>query len=154
MLIHTTKSISIAHFVQTADEDSPCRRLHGHTVKVEVKINGKIQKDGMVMDYRHIKKIIKRLDHRTLIPDKLVDRITVRGNELSYIIDTGYNNMTLPMKDCVILDIPAITSEYLAIYLLRKIDDIIENDYAIITVKVWEGPNSYAEMCSLDMGDW
>ena len=146
MLIHTTKSISIAHFVQTADEDSPCRRLHGHTVKVEVEVNGDIQSDGMVIDYRRIKEIIARLDHKTLIPNELAKYTTINDNEVSFIIDTGYSNMILPIKDCILLDIPAITSEYLTIYLLEEINNIVEDKQAFVSVRVWEGPNSYAEM--------
>jgi len=72
MLIQTEKTIAIAHLVQTADEDSPCRRLHGHNLKVIVTINGEVKTDGMIVDFRHIKELINKLDHKTVIPGSLV----------------------------------------------------------------------------------
>ncbi len=46
--------------------ESKCCRLHGHCWKVEVEVEGKILKDGMVMDFSEIKKLKNELDHRYL----------------------------------------------------------------------------------------
>lgn len=48
-----------------------CEKLHGHTYKLEVVVEGDIKKDGMVMDFSELKKtveekIIKELDHSNL----------------------------------------------------------------------------------------
>ena len=150
MWISTEKSISIAHFVQTANADSPCRRLHGHTVKVEVKVEGEIQKDGMVVDFRLIKQIINQLDHRTLVPNSLIEHTTILNGEMQYAINTGYSNISLPARDCIALDIPSVTSEYLARYLVGIISKSIKDDDVFVEVRVWEGPNSYAEASSCD----
>ena len=150
MWIGTERSISIAHFVQTASENSPCRRLHGHTVRVEVKIEGDVQKDGMVVDFRLIKQIIDRLDHRTLVPNSLIEHTTISNGEMQYTINTGYSNISLPARDCIALDIPSVTSEYLAQYIVRRIAESIGSDDAFVEVRVWEGPNSYAEASTCD----
>lgn len=48
-----------------------CEKLHGHTYKLEVVIEGAIKKDGMVVDFAKIKQIvettvIEKLDHQAL----------------------------------------------------------------------------------------
>jgi 6-pyruvoyltetrahydropterin/6-carboxytetrahydropterin synthase len=48
-----------------------CEKLHGHTYKLEVVIEGGIQKGGMVVDFVKIKEIvetlvIEKLDHQQL----------------------------------------------------------------------------------------
>jgi 6-pyruvoyltetrahydropterin/6-carboxytetrahydropterin synthase len=48
-----------------------CEELHGHNYKLIVQIEDEIKEDGMVMDYKIIKKIvneeaIKKLDHKHL----------------------------------------------------------------------------------------
>ena len=36
-----------------------CKNLHGHTYKLEVTVNGELKKDGMVIDFVDLKKIVK-----------------------------------------------------------------------------------------------
>ncbi|MCK4491544.1 MAG: 6-carboxytetrahydropterin synthase QueD [Candidatus Altiarchaeales archaeon] len=48
-----------------------CERLHGHTYKLEVVVEGKVGEGGMVMDFNHLKEvvedsIIRKLDHENL----------------------------------------------------------------------------------------
>ena len=146
MLIQTEKTIAIAHFVQTADEDSPCRRLHGHNFRVVVTINGEITNDGMVLDFRYVKGIIDRLDHKTIIPGSLV--VSEEDNML--YIETGYSKLALPTTDVIALNLPAITAETLAIYFMTEIKKIVDiDDYA--TVCVYESEKSFAEADSDDV---
>jgi 6-pyruvoyltetrahydropterin/6-carboxytetrahydropterin synthase len=101
MLIQTEKSIAIAHFVQTADEESPCRRLHGHNLKVVVTVNGRVKNDGMVVDFRHIKEIINQLDHKTIVPGSLI----VSEEDGLLYISTGYSKLALPINDMKVLSL-------------------------------------------------
>lgn len=41
-----------------------CARLHGHTYAVIVEAEAELNKAGMVVDFKAIKQIIDRLDHR------------------------------------------------------------------------------------------
>lgn len=46
-----------------------CANLHGHTYKLQICIKGKIQKNGLVMDFSDIKsvvttKVLDKLDHK------------------------------------------------------------------------------------------
>ena len=48
-----------------------CEQLHGHTYKLEVVVEGEVKKNGMVMDFAQLKKIvekqiIEKLDHSNL----------------------------------------------------------------------------------------
>jgi len=48
-----------------------CERLHGHTYKLRVTVNGEIQENGMVIDFVILKRIVKKhilkhLDHHNL----------------------------------------------------------------------------------------
>ncbi len=147
MKIRTQESFPAAHFVQTAAEDSPCRRLHGHTWKVIVEIEGPTQPDGMVVDFRDIKALIKQLDHKTLIPEKLGHYSEGRRQE-NCLVDTGYAVYSIPKEDIKLLPIKAVTAENLADYFLKAMmeDFFVGNE---ITVQVWESENSYAEASSL-----
>ncbi len=56
---------------QLRDYDGPCANLHGHTYKLEVYVSGPLTKQGFVIDFTIIKKVvqenvIKVLDHRHL----------------------------------------------------------------------------------------
>ena len=146
MLIQTEKIIAIAHLVQTADEKSPCRRLHGHNLRVVVTINGEVKNDGMVVDFRHIKELINQLDHKTLIPWPLV----VGEEDGLLYIETGYNKIALSITDVKPLNLPVITAETLAIYFVYEIKKIVDiDDY--VTVCVYESEKSFAEADSDDI---
>jgi 6-pyruvoyltetrahydropterin/6-carboxytetrahydropterin synthase len=51
-------------------EDHKCRRMHGHSYRVEVYVSGPVRDDGMVMDFAELKAawgpLKNRLDHRCL----------------------------------------------------------------------------------------
>ncbi len=145
MLIETEKTIAIAHLVQTADEESPCRRLHGHNLRVVVTITGEVKDDGMVVDFRHIKTLINNLDHKTIIPESLV----VSEEDGLLYIETGYSKMALPINDVKVLSLPVITAEVLAIYFVREIEKLVgKGDHVLL--KVYESEKSFAEATLYD----
>jgi 6-pyruvoyltetrahydropterin/6-carboxytetrahydropterin synthase len=60
-----------AHFLPNVPEDHKCRRLHGHTYRVRVVVEGPLDpKLGWVMDFSEIKAVFgpikDRLDHHNL----------------------------------------------------------------------------------------
>jgi len=57
-----------AHFLPTFPEGHKCRRLHGHSFRFEVVVEGEVDPaKGYLLDYGDIKKaadpIVRRLDH-------------------------------------------------------------------------------------------
>ncbi len=73
MYVHLVKSFSFeaAHFLPSFPDGHKCRRMHGHSFKVDVVVAGEIP-DGQyhLMDYGDVKKafapIEKQLDHYCL----------------------------------------------------------------------------------------
>lgn len=58
-----------AHYIP--DYKGKCEKLHGHTYKLEIVIEGGVKKDGMVMDFVKMKEIVEpfvidKLDHQSL----------------------------------------------------------------------------------------
>ncbi|MFH0862334.1 MAG: 6-carboxytetrahydropterin synthase QueD [Candidatus Altiarchaeota archaeon] len=66
-----------AHYLP--DYCGKCENPHGHTYKLEIVIEDKVKKDGMVLDFTILKDIVNRevvdvLDHRNL--NEIVDNPT------------------------------------------------------------------------------
>jgi len=62
MKIYCKHHFDAAHKLKL-DYESQCRNLHGHRWEVEVWLEGDINKNGIVLDFKEIKKIINELDH-------------------------------------------------------------------------------------------
>lgn len=74
-----------------------CEKTHGHTYRLEVVIEGKKQKNGMIMDFNKIKDIvneaiIEKLDHADL--NDLLDNPTAE-NIASWIFAELENKLPL-----------------------------------------------------------
>jgi 6-pyruvoyltetrahydropterin/6-carboxytetrahydropterin synthase len=70
--MHITKDFTFdaAHQLHGLPDDHKCRRLHGHTYRVRLYVEGPLDKVGMIADYDEIAKawapIADHLDHRYL----------------------------------------------------------------------------------------
>ncbi len=66
MRIKLIRSFSAAH--QLPGYDGPCRHLHGHTWKAVFVLEGPVQPNGMVCDFKVIKKLLDEQlpDHQFL----------------------------------------------------------------------------------------
>ncbi len=74
-----------AHFLP--GYDGPCNRLHGHGFKLFVEVKGQINSEGMVIDFKELKKIVGEaiiivFDHSDL--NQLFDNPTAE-NIVKYI---------------------------------------------------------------------
>jgi 6-pyruvoyltetrahydropterin/6-carboxytetrahydropterin synthase len=54
--------ISSAHKLSLKYE-SKCNRVHGHNYKIETWVTGKLNEEGMVIDFYHVKNQVMKLDH-------------------------------------------------------------------------------------------
>lgn len=66
-----TYHFAAAHHLPQAPEGHKCRRLHGHSYRIEVAVRGMVDPEtGWLMDYgeidRRVRPVIAELDHRTL----------------------------------------------------------------------------------------
>ncbi len=66
-----TFGFEAAHWLPTFPEDHKCRRLHGHSFRVDVVVEGEVERDkGYLVDYGDItaafEPVHEQLDHRCL----------------------------------------------------------------------------------------
>ena len=112
-----------------------CFNLHGHSYKLQVEFEGKVDENtGMVLDYFVVKDIVAplvdKLDHTVIIWEK--DKIL-----LEKISELNSAHVVVPFET---------TAENLTKYFLEeiskaKLPDIVSN----IKVRVCETENTYAE---------
>jgi len=80
MLIAKEFTFDAAH--KLLNYDGPCANLHGHTYKLQIVISGPVQKNGMVIDFIDLKKIvtekvISKLDHKFI--NKIIKQSTAEN---------------------------------------------------------------------------
>jgi 6-pyruvoyltetrahydropterin/6-carboxytetrahydropterin synthase len=71
MRIFIEDSFDSAHYLPHVLDGHPCGRMHGHTYRVRIEVEGPVHHvKGWVIDYTDVKKcwepIKRRLDHQTL----------------------------------------------------------------------------------------
>ncbi len=69
MFVSKDFTFDSAHFL--TKYHGKCERLHGHTYKLRVTVEGPVGEDGMVMDFVELKRLVKekvvdRYDHQNL----------------------------------------------------------------------------------------
>ncbi len=73
-----------AHTLSAAPQGHKCRRLHGHSYRVDIHVTGPVDEHGWVMDFGEVKRrvepIIDRLDHH------LLDEIDGLANSTSELL--------------------------------------------------------------------
>jgi len=111
---------SSAHIIPDYEK---CERLHGHTYAIHVKIYGKPDDKGIIMDFSKLKDTLRtiasKLDHKILIPEKSVN-IKIQKMKDSVKIDINGKNYVFPLSDCIFLPIESTSAENLTYYVLQK----------------------------------
>ncbi len=111
-----------------------CKNLHGHSYKCMVELTGDPDKNGMVMDYYDLKKVVEpildELDHAFMVCKKDIEMIEVLEKLNSRKVVVNFET----------------TAENICVYLLSKIrsSNLPKNIHSI-KVRVLETENSYAE---------
>lgn len=90
-----------------------CEKLHGHTYKLVVKLEGTPDSEGMVYDFVELKRVVKK---------RVVDKF-----------DHAYLNDIIPQP----------TAENIAIYVWNELADSLKRDNCMLyEVEVWETKTS------------
>lgn len=116
--ISKTFDFDAAHRLPTLPKGHKCRRMHGHTYKVEIICEGKLDEHGMVCDYAALQAlwtpVHKQIDHRYL-------------NKIP--------GLQMP------------TTEVLARWIFQKLRDGASGPPAsiVVMVRVYESSTTYAE---------
>jgi 6-pyruvoyltetrahydropterin/6-carboxytetrahydropterin synthase len=126
--------------------DGPCKNIHGHSYELEVTIAGKPLNDpshpkhGMVMDFSELKKIVGEQ-----IVDRLDHALLLNGNSPHRNIpelDANFGNV-------VFVDYQP-TCENMLIDFVNRIQSLLPSYVKLVTLRLKETPNSYAEWQSAD----
>lgn len=121
-IVEVTKEFTFDSCHQLLDYVGACERLHGHTYKLQVTLEGVPDKRGIVVDFKDVSKLVKKgiiepLDHYNL-NDKL-DFNTTAENMSVYFFD---------YMDCVIKQLSEVEKRYIK----------------VTKVRLWETPTSFA----------
>ena len=111
-----------------------CKNLHGHSYKCMVELTGDPDKNGMVMDYYDLKKVVEP------ILDELDHSFMVYKNDFEMIDALEKLNSRK-----VVVEFET-TAENICIYLLNKIKSSkLPQNIHSLKIRVLETENSYAE---------
>lgn len=134
MMIRTEVTMAATHMVHT-DKKSKCYRIHGHNWKLEIKIDGEIQEDGMIVDFNDLKELFDIYDHRVWFPDD------VTGCEK---LDNLKDTLEL-LGDCVFIDVPVVTCEYMVEHFAEQLfQKFPQLEFVVLTL--WESEKSFAKV--------
>ncbi|MDD1705027.1 MAG: 6-carboxytetrahydropterin synthase [Methanoregula sp.] len=132
MKIGIYKEVQIDACHRLLHYNGKCSSLHGHRWKIEVWVEGEPERTtNILIDYNAIKEIVGKYDHQTIL------------------------NADDPMAPCIekfqrVITTPGDpTSELLALLLRNDLNTYCKEqgiDATIPRIKVWESPNSYAEL--------
>jgi 6-pyruvoyltetrahydropterin/6-carboxytetrahydropterin synthase len=114
--------------------EGKCKNLHGHSYKCIIELTGEPDKNGMVLDYFELKKIIEpiieELDHSFMVcvNDKEMIEVLNKLNSRKVIVNFE------------------TTAENICFYLLEEIKkSSLPPNLSEIKVRVFETDNTYAE---------
>lgn len=118
-----------------------CKNIHGHSYRMNVEITGRLDKNGMVIDFFDLNKIVKpiieKYDHAFLCwsGDKKVLNFLTKNKMKKVVVNyhSTVENICIDFTD-------KLTNELL---------DIKGHKFEELTVKIYESPNSYAEKSKL-----
>lgn len=119
-LVSVTKEFTFdaAHFLE--NYNGKCANLHGHTYRLQVTVFGKLNEQGMVIDFGELKKIVE--------------------TEIINTFDHKLINDFFPFNP---------TAENMVVHIFEVIKDYLETNYKdkvfIEKVRLYETPTSYAE---------
>ncbi len=126
--------------------DGLCRNIHGHSYKLQVTIAGEPMqdagspKDGMVIDFSILKKliqeqIISKLDHSLMINEKApIDKLSAVGQMYERL-------QVVPFQP---------TSENMVLYIAGQVKLLLPEHLELFSIRLYETGNSFAEWYASD----
>ncbi len=126
--------------------DGLCRNIHGHSYKLQITVVGEptqatgSPKDGMVIDFSILKKIIQeqivsQLDHSLMINEK------APTDKLSQLGQMYERHQVVPFQP---------TTENLVVYIAEKVKPLLPEPIELFSVRLYETANSFAEWYAED----
>ena len=119
-----------------------CKNIHGHSYKMIIELSGELDaKSGMIVDFYDlgliVKPIVKKFDHSFLVYKKDTKLLNfLAENKMKKVVTDYYGTVENICNNFIDLIVKGIKKS--------KLDNIYS-----ITVKIYETPNSYAEMTKI-----
>jgi len=144
--IRVTKQFSFEMSHALLNYDGLCRNIHGHSYKLRITVAGEplqdseSPKDGMVIDFSILKKMIQQqivaeLDHSLMINQKApIDKL----NELGEMYERHH---VVPFQP---------TTENVVVYIAQKVKRLLPEHLELFSVRLYETTNSFAEWFAED----
>jgi 6-pyruvoyltetrahydropterin/6-carboxytetrahydropterin synthase len=129
-MYRVTKRIDFCYGHRLLDYDGVCKHPHGHNAVVEIDVHtGSLDRRNMVADFSDIKRLVKgwidrELDHKMILrhDDPLVAPLQALGEPI-YLLDSNP------------------TVERIARLIFDKAREL---GLAVVAIRVWETPTSFA----------
>ncbi len=126
--------------------DGLCKNVHGHSYNLEITLLGKIRKepghpkDGMVIDFGNLKKLVKSnivnvFDH-SLVVSSLFPKEHIES-------------MKNATERLIVLDFQP-TSENLVVYFAEKLQQVLPSNVSLFSIRLYETATSYVEWFAAD----
>jgi 6-pyruvoyltetrahydropterin/6-carboxytetrahydropterin synthase len=144
--IRVTKQFGFEMSHALLNYDGLCRNIHGHSYKLQVTIAGEPMqdagspKDGMVIDFSILKKliqeqIISKLDHSLMINEKApIDKLSAMGQMYERL-------QVVPFQP---------TSENMVLYIAGQVKLLLPDHLELFSIRLYETGNSFAEWYASD----
>ena len=139
MILTYETGFEAGHYLK--DYPGHCSNFHGHSYKISVNVEGKINRNGMVVDFHKIKEqvdeIVKLFDHRFLIEC---------GSKRS-----SKGNFNCDIPGAFYLDFPP-TAENIAkviLSMLRALPN--KGDFHYAGLSLWETENCFVSISTFDL---
>ena len=123
MIVLKEFEFDAAHYLP--EYNGKCERLHGHTYKLVVKVQGTPDHEGMVIDFIRLKNIVKE-------------------NVLVHLDHACINDI-----------LPQPSAENISVWVWNKLKDLLHGDnYDLYEVEVWETKTSRASSTAWQPSAW
>ena len=125
-----------AHFLLFPDGTR--EELHGHNYRVWVDVDAPIGDGDVVIDFMHLKPIVKELcdslDHRTLLPTGS-PHLSVEEKDGMVWATHGEDRFAFPKRDVIILDLPNTSTERLAEYFCEGLKKRLADELSDVEIE-------------------
>ena len=121
--------------------DGSLEPLHGHNYQVSVRMEGELDRAGVVLDFISFKPLVKKicdsLDHRTLIQAASTEiKVHRRAREVE--LRYKKQKMILPRQDVILLPLANTSTELLAEHVADQIRKRVRQDFPRTQIRFLE----------------
>ncbi len=127
---------SCAHFLIFPDGSK--ERLHGHNYQVTCEIDGRLSQHGLVIDFKMVKPIVKRLcdwlDEHWLVPGEHPELTWCHRDDGHTEVQYRQCRYLAPTDEIIVLPINNTSAENFASYLGRKLYAELQRQFGKLSV--------------------